>query len=174
MNTYNLQRFIEAQDHEGTFDRALSELRGGRKTTDWMWFVFPQHVALGQSETSRRYGIAGPTEATAYLNHPILGPRLIRATQTVLGLTNRPPRDVFGFVDEQKFHACLTLFAHVSTDPEHPFDRTLQRFFAGGPHDETMQQLDKLDSGSDCLGPTNMLTPPPRGNLNPGSERPGS
>ena len=138
---HDLQRFVDAQDHNGTIDQALSELRSGRKTTHWMWFVFPQHVALGQSETSRRYGIACPAEATAYLDHPVLGPRLIRATQAVLELTDCSPRDVFGDVDERKFHACLTLFAYVGDDPDHPFDRALQRFFLSQPHTETMQQL---------------------------------
>jgi uncharacterized protein (DUF1810 family) len=89
----DLQRFVDAQDRGGTYDRALRELRVGRKEGHWIWFVFPQIAGLGRSETSRHYALSGLDEAAAYLAHPVLGPRLVESAQALLDLpaTTRSP-----------------------------------------------------------------------------------
>src|SRR6266496_6107314 len=86
---YDLQRFVAAQDAGGTYQQALAELRSGRKTSHWMWFVFPQFAGLGTSEMSQFYAIKSIGEAHAYLEHPILGPRLIECGETLLSIKGR-------------------------------------------------------------------------------------
>lgn len=105
--TDDLNRFVEAQD--STFEDAIDEITSGLKQTHWMWFVFPQLRGLGLSEKSMFYGIRNVDEARRYLAHPILGPRLEKATRCVLE-GNVPARDIFGEVDYQKFVSCMTLF----------------------------------------------------------------
>jgi uncharacterized protein (DUF1810 family) len=106
-----LERFVAAQ--EGTYERALEELRAGRKRTHWMWFVFPQLQGLGRSAQAALYGIRGLDEAERYLAHPVLGPRLETATRCVLESGQPPPR-IFGELDSMKFASCMTLFARAS------------------------------------------------------------
>src|SRR5580704_15858469 len=102
---YDLERFVAAQDAGGpggsVFDTALAELRRGRKTSHWMWFVFPQIAGLGQSPTSRRFAISSLEEAQAYLGHPVLGPRLIETTKAIVGLEGRSAIQIFGAIDAQ-------------------------------------------------------------------------
>ncbi len=97
-------------------DAVLRELAAGRKTSHWMWFVFPQIAGLGRSEMAQRYAIASREEAVAYLAHPILGPRLLECTSLVLGVEGRTAHDIFGSPDDMKFHSSLTLFDAVSAD----------------------------------------------------------
>lgn len=109
---YDLQRFLDAQEHSHA--SALAELRAGRKRTHWMWYILPQLRGLGHSEMAWRYGISGLSEAEAYLNHPLLGPRLIGCVEAALTHKATSPVAIFGDIDARKFHSCVTLFAAVS------------------------------------------------------------
>src|SRR5947207_5156541 len=95
---HDLNRFVQAQD--GVYDRALSEIRSGRKRSHWMWYVFPQYEGLGFSSTSRRYSIKSLAEAKAYLAHPILGPRLLECAEAVVGVEGRSAHEIFGSPDD--------------------------------------------------------------------------
>jgi uncharacterized protein (DUF1810 family) len=127
---FDLQRFVDAQDAGGTYDAALAELRAGRKTSHWMWFVFPQIVGLGRSPTARRYAIASLQEAHAYLADPILGRRLLEAARALLDLEGGSARDVLGDIDAVKLRSSMTLFARAAPD-EAVFRHVLERYFAG-------------------------------------------
>jgi len=127
---YDLARFVTAQDANGTYERALVELRAGRKTGHWMWFVFPQIAGLGQSETSRRYAIASRAEAAAYLQDQRLGPRLIECARILETSRALSATEILGPVDARKLQSCMTLF--LRTAPGEPlFARVLERYFAG-------------------------------------------
>jgi uncharacterized protein (DUF1810 family) len=127
---YDLDRFVRAQDLGATYERAVDELRAGRKKGHWMWFVFPQIAGLGRSETSRRYAISSLAEARAYLAHPILGPRLI-ACATILAMTGlKSAVLMLGELDAQKLRSSMTLFARAAPD-EPVFRQVLDRYFAG-------------------------------------------
>jgi uncharacterized protein (DUF1810 family) len=135
-----LERFVIAQDSGGTYAAALSELRVGRKTSHWMWFVFPQVAGLGQSSISRRYAILSVTEARAYLRHPLLGPRLIECARLVSETKGRTAEQIFGGIDAMKLRSCMTLFARA--DPDEPvFGQVLQRFFGGNSDPATEAAL---------------------------------
>jgi uncharacterized protein (DUF1810 family) len=137
---YNLERFVAAQDGGGTYDRALAELRRGRKSSHWMWFVFPQIAGLGQSPTSRRYAISSLAEARAYLAHPVLGPRLVDCATAVSGAATGDAGAIFGSIDAQKLHSSMTLFHRA--DPAEPvFGAVLAGFFGGVPDAATDQRL---------------------------------
>jgi len=130
MDPYDLQRFVDAQEEGGTYEQALLELRAGRKTSHWMWFVFPQRAGLGQSAMSRRYAIGSAAEARAYLNHPVLGPRLVECSEALLAHHDRSAREIFGEIDEVKLRSSMTLFAAVAS--ERPiFQQVLDRYFDG-------------------------------------------
>ncbi len=111
-DTFDLGRFVSAQD--GVYDSALAEIRGGRKRTHWMWFVFPQIAGLGSSAVSARFAIRGAAEARAYLAHPILGPRLLECCEALLELSSTSATEIFGSPDDMKLRSCATLFASVS------------------------------------------------------------
>lgn len=135
---HDLDRFVEAQT--ATYDTALAELRRGRKTGHWMWFVFPQIAGLGRSPTARFYAIASLDAARAYLDHPVLGPRLREAVDVLLALPGRDAHAVFGGPDDVKLRSCLTLFQ--AADPEEPrFQRALDKYFAGRPDPLTLDRL---------------------------------
>jgi uncharacterized protein (DUF1810 family) len=137
---YHLERFVKAQDANGTYDRALAELRAGRKTGHWMWFVFPQIAGLGRSETSRRYAISSRGEAAAYLEHPLLGPRLIECSHTLELSRALSATQILGPVDAMKLQSCMTLFMRAA--PQEPlFARVLERYFAGAPDNNTDRLL---------------------------------
>lgn len=135
---YELSRFVRAQ--EGEYERALSELRGGRKRSHWMWYVFPQLEGLGSSAISRRYAIRSVEEARAYLADPVLGPRLEECTEAVLGVEGRSAHEIFGSPDDMKLRSCATLFARASP-PGSPFERLLRRYFGGEPDPRTLRLL---------------------------------
>ncbi len=134
----DVSRFVAAQGAGGAYERALRELRAGRKTSHWMWWVFPQVAGLGQSPTSREYGIRGLDEARAYLAHPVLGPRLRECTQALLALEGSDPVAVMGGVDAVKLRSSMTLFALAAADDvtAGPFRAVLDRYFGGeeDPH----------------------------------------
>ena len=138
-HSHDLDRFTEVQ--EGVYARALAEIRGGRKRSHWMWFVFPQVAGLGMSATSRRYAIRDLAEAKAYLEHPVLGPRLAECAEAALGVAGRSALEVFGSPDDMKLRSCATLFAQVSP-PGSVFHRLLDKYFAGDPDEKTLRLLD--------------------------------
>ena len=137
---HDLQRFVEAQDAGGTYDAAVRELRAGRKTSHWMWFVLPQLAGLGRSATARHYALAGADEALAYLAHPVLGPRLRECAQALLALPTCDPVAVLGSVDAQKLRSSMTLFAAVAPD-EPVFREVLDRCFDGAADRLTLELL---------------------------------
>lgn len=136
----DLDRFVQAQTT--TYDAALAELRHGRKTSHWMWFVFPQIAGLGLSPTARFYAIADLDEARAYLDHPVLGPRLIEAVEAINALPGRDAHVVFGSPDEIKLRSSLTLFLAAAPD-EPVFRRALDKYFAGHADPLTAARLSK-------------------------------
>ena len=137
---YDLERFVSAQEAGGTYDRAVAELRRGRKASHWMWFVFPQVAGLGRSAVSRQFAISGLAEARAYLAHAVLGPRLIECAGLVTAIGGATAAQVFGPVDAQKLRSCATLFARA--DPgEQAFGRVLDQYFGGVPDAATDERL---------------------------------
>jgi uncharacterized protein (DUF1810 family) len=137
---YDLERFVAAQDGGGTYARALAELRRGRKTSHWMWFVLPQVAGLGRSGTARTYALDGLDEARAYLAHPVLGPRLRECAAALVDLGDSDPVSVLGDVDAVKLRSSMTLFARA--DPDEPlFRAVLARYFAGEEDDATLRLL---------------------------------
>ena len=139
---YDLERFVWAQDAGGTHDAALAELRRGRKTSHWMWFVFPQVAGLAHSAMSRQYAITSIDEAVAYLRHPMLGPRLRTAAATLTALDVRQADDVLGDVDAQKLQSAATLF-HRAAPADPVFAAVLERFFDGVPDAGTDRLLQR-------------------------------
>ncbi len=131
-----LARFVEAQ--EGVYERALAELKAGRKRSHWMWFIFPQLEGLGFSAMSQRYAIKSRAEANAYLDHVILGPRLRSRVEALLNLEGRSTAEIFGYPDEMKLRSCATLFAQVSS-PGSIFHRLLEKYFKGEPDPKTLR-----------------------------------
>jgi uncharacterized protein (DUF1810 family) len=135
---YNLQRFIDAQDP--VFKRVVAELNAGRKTSHWMWFVFPQIEGLGHSAMAKLYAISSLKEAEAYLQHPILGPRLLQCTALVTHNESRSALQIFGSPDDLKFRSCMSLFAQAAAKPN-AFTQALDIYFAGVADPATLQHL---------------------------------
>jgi uncharacterized protein (DUF1810 family) len=136
--TPSLQRFVEAQD--SVYAVVLEELAAGKKTTHWMWFVFPQLKALGRSAIAKFFGIESSAEALAYWQHPVLGRCLKECKELVLAVEDKTANEIFGSPDDLKFCSCMTLFAQVA--PEEPlFGQALDRFFGGQPDENTMELL---------------------------------
>jgi uncharacterized protein (DUF1810 family) len=128
-----LRRFVDAQDRGRTYEQALAELRQGRKTSHWMWFVFPQVAGLGHSEMSRRYAISSLEEARAYLDHPVLGPRLLECCRALLAHRGRSAEQILGGIDAIKLRSSMTLFARAADreDDKRVFEEVLERHFDG-------------------------------------------
>jgi uncharacterized protein (DUF1810 family) len=135
---FDLQRFVDAQ--QDTYVLARDELRRGRKTGHWMWFIFPQIQGLGFSAMARRYAISGRKEAEAYLSHAALGPRLIECTELVIGIEGRSVQQIFGAPDDLKFRSCMTLFAQVAGE-DNIFQWALEKYFAGEPDSLSLERL---------------------------------
>ncbi|HTZ92433.1 MAG TPA: DUF1810 domain-containing protein [Streptosporangiaceae bacterium] len=133
---YDLERFVAAQDADRTFQQAVGELRQGRKTSHWMWFVFPQIAGLGHSPTARMYAISSIAEARAYLAHPVLGPRLEECAEIVCGIQGRSAEQVFGGIDALKLRSSATLFARADPATQ-VFRRVLDQYFDGAPDPAT-------------------------------------
>ena len=139
---HDLERFVAAQKR--VYESALDELRRGRKTSHWMWFIFPQIAGLGRSEMSRHYAIASLGEARAYLAHPVLGARLRECANALLAApAGRSAEDIFGSVDAVKLRSSMTLFERAAPD-EPLFGRVLERYF-GGVADEATETLLTMD-----------------------------
>jgi uncharacterized protein (DUF1810 family) len=138
---FHLQRFLDAQDP--VWDRVRAELQRGRKSSHWMWFVFPQVAGLGSSPTARAYALSGLDEARAYLAHPVLGPRLREAAQLAVAVPERTASEVFGHPDDLKLRSSMTLFARAAPDDpaDAVFTEVLDRYFAGDPDPRTVDLL---------------------------------
>lgn len=137
---HDLQRFVDAQ--HSIYDRALAELNAGHKQSHWMWFIFPQIAGLGHSDMARRYAIKDADEATAYLEHPLLGPRLEQCAQALLAHAERPARQILGSPDDMKLRSSMTLFAAVAPGRA-TFQAVLDAFFAADPDSATLSRLDR-------------------------------
>ncbi|HRI39033.1 MAG TPA: DUF1810 domain-containing protein [Nitrospira sp.] len=135
---YNLQRFLDAQ--ELVYDTVLAELRAGRKSSHWIWFIFPQIAGLGHSTMAQQFAIASLDEAKAYLQHPFLGQRLRECTQLVLNVEERSAEEIFGYPDDLKFRSCMTLFMATATDNA-LFKNALHKYFDGQPDQKTLDIL---------------------------------
>ena len=139
----DLTRFVTAQADGGTYGTALSELRADRKRSHWMWFVFPQVAGLGRSSTAQHYAIADLDEARDYLEHTVLGPRLVECAETLTALPGDDAEAVLGGIDATKLRSSMTLFAHAATDDEQRavFRAVLDKFFGGQDDPETLRRL---------------------------------
>jgi uncharacterized protein (DUF1810 family) len=137
---YRLERFVAAQDSGATYQRALAELRAGRKASHWMWFIFPQVAGLGFSAMAQRYAVSGLAEARAYLAHPVLGPRLRECTGAVAAVEDSTADRILGPVDAMKLRSCLTLFAAAGPE-DAVFGEVLTRYFDGRPDEATLARL---------------------------------
>ena len=136
---HDLSRFEQAQTNQ--YQTALSEIRGGHKQSHWIWFIFPQFDGLGLSATSRCYAIKSIAEAEAYLQHPVLGPRLMECCQAAIDVNGPSSIEIFGAPNDMKLRSCATLFAHVSA-PGSVFEILLDTFFDGEPDQATLQLID--------------------------------
>jgi uncharacterized protein (DUF1810 family) len=135
---YDLDRFVDAQQH--VYADVLEELRRGRKTGHWIWFIFPQIAGLGRSAMSRRFAIASLDEARAYVAHSVLGARLRESVAIVLGIHGRTAPEIFGELDAMKFRSCMTLF-HRAAPNELVFVEALDRFYGGVADEATDARL---------------------------------
>ena len=139
-DSFDLSRFTNAQ--EGIYDRVLAELARGQKRTHWMWYIFPQTDGLGHSTTSKHYAIGSVEEARQYLNHPVLGTRLLECAQAVLAIEGRSISEIFGYPDDLKLRSSMTLFACVG-DSRCVFVGILDKYFGGERDSRTLAILSK-------------------------------
>ncbi|MDX1278338.1 DUF1810 domain-containing protein [Oceanihabitans sediminis] len=135
---FNLERFIEAQKSD--YDRALEEIKNGKKHSHWMWYIFPQYKNLGISEISKRYAIQSKEEALSYFNHPILGKRLHEITLTFLSTENKSAFEILGSPDHFKMKSCMTLF-HLAQNETDLFKKVIDVFYKGSLCDKTKKNL---------------------------------
>lgn len=133
-----LERFTDAQ--RDVYSQALEEIKSGKKRTHWMWFIFPQLKGLGNSPMANHYAISNIEEATQYLNHPILGKRLIEITEALLGLHATTASAIFGYPDDLKLHSSMTLFSKVK-NTDTVFQEVIDRYFQGKPDSKTLELL---------------------------------
>ena len=138
-NACSLDRFLLAQ--EGVYEDALAELKGGRKRTHWMWFLFPQIQGLGQSETAKHYAICSREEAESYLAHEVLGSRLKESASAVLGSGATSATELLGTPDDLKLKSSMTLFERVAPDPHSVFCEVLSKYYDGEPCQQTVNFL---------------------------------
>ena len=138
---FDLSRFTPAQ--ERIYDRVLAELRSGQKRTHWMWYIFPQIDGLGHSTTTKHYAIKSIEEARQYLNHPVLGTRLLECAEAVLAVEGRSVSEIFGYPDDLKLKSSMTLFETVA-DKRSVFVRVLDKYFHGERDVRTLHLLEKL------------------------------
>ena len=137
---FDLQRFVDAQQANSSYQRAVDELGRGRKASHWMWYVFPQIAGLGHSAMSQKFAISGAEEAVEYLRHPVLGARLRACVELLATIDERSAEQIFGSVDAQKLHSSMTLFHLVASD-QPAFNTVLVRFFGGQLDQATVDRL---------------------------------
>lgn len=135
---YSLERFVQAQD--AVYERVCDELRAGRKTSHWMWFIFPQIAGLGYSGMAQRYAISNRAEAVAYADHPVLGARLRECTGLVNAVKGLTVSQIFGSPDDLKFRSSMTLFALTASAPQ-TFRGALDKYFDGQGDPLTLARL---------------------------------
>ena len=135
---HHLQRFVDAQGP--VFDQVCAELSQGQKRSHWIWFIFPQIQGLGHSQMADKYAISSPEEAAAYLQHPVLGPRLRECTRLVNRIEGRSIAQIFGYPDDLKFRSSMTLFAHATSENE-DFLGALEKYFSGESDRLTLERL---------------------------------
>ena len=133
-----LSRFVTAQ--EPVYGRVLAELRAGSKRTHWMWFVFPQLRGLGRSPAAETYGIQDLAEAEAYVEHPVLGPRLTECAHAVLSVEGKRATGILGDMDAMKLRSSMTLFARAAPD-EPVFQQVLDKYYDGIQDEKTLSLL---------------------------------
>lgn len=138
---FDLARFTTAQ--EAVYDRALAEIRSGDKRSHWMWFIFPQIDGLGFSSTAKHYAIKSPEEARRYLDHPVLGPRLLECAEAVLAVEGRSASEIFGSPDDLKLKSCMTLFESVARQ-DSVFSRVLDKYYQGKRDTRTQEILAEM------------------------------
>ena len=138
---YDLRRFVDAQ--APVFEQVRAELREGRKRSHWMWFVFPQIAGLGMSAMSRRYAISSLDEARAYLEHPVLGPRLRECTRLVMRVQDPSAEHLLGSIDAQKLRSSMTLFMRAAPD-ELLFRQVIDQYFGGHTDSATDERIQAL------------------------------
>ena len=135
----DLKRFLDAQEND--FERALAEIKRGRKQSHWMWYIFPQIAGLGSSETSRFYAVKDRAEAELYLAHPVLGARLVRISEALLEIEGKTANQIFGSPDDVKLKSSMTLFGALkNTNPI--FQSVLDKYFNGTNDLKTLQLID--------------------------------
>jgi uncharacterized protein (DUF1810 family) len=134
----NLKRFLDAQ--KVNYTDALNEIKSGKKRTHWMWYVFPQVQGLGFSEMSKRYAIDDLAEAQEYLNHPVLGARLIEISQAMLALASNDAYQVLGSPDDMKLQSSMTLFSQVP-DADPVFGLVMDKYYQGKADQATLDLL---------------------------------
>jgi uncharacterized protein (DUF1810 family) len=137
-DTYHLQRFVDAQ--APVYKQVCAELRAGRKTSHWIWFIFPQIAGLGHSPMAQRFAVSGREEAVSYLQHPVLGPRLAECTRLVNAHAGQDLVDMLGDIDAIKFRSAMTLFASVAKENQ-IFREALRTFFRGEMDELTLARL---------------------------------
>ncbi|MFO0592041.1 MAG: DUF1810 domain-containing protein [Polyangiaceae bacterium] len=138
---FDLTRFLVAQAHN--YEDALAEITAGRKRSHWMWYVFPQIEGLGGSDMARRYSIKSLEEARAYLDHPVLGPRLLACAEAAVRVEGRSASEIFGSPDDLKLRSCATLFATL-LPRDSVFQRILDKYYRGLPDERTLRLLDAM------------------------------
>jgi uncharacterized protein (DUF1810 family) len=136
--SFDLERFVEAQ--RPVYDTVLAELRSGRKQSHWMWFIFPQLLGLGSSATATWFGVPSVADAALYVQHPILGPRLIECTRLVNEIAGSTAEEIFGSIDTLKFRSSMTLFSRTPGASE-VFGEALSKYFDGLPDTRTLERL---------------------------------
>ena len=141
---FDLNRFLRAQ--EGIYTQALAEIKSGRKRSHWMWFIFPQVEGLGFSPISKLYAIKSLAEARGYLEHPVLGKRLLECAGVLLAVKGRSAAEIFGYPDDLKLKSCMTLFAQA-TEPGSVFERVLAIYYDGKRDEQTLMILEELSGG---------------------------
>ena len=137
MAQYNLKRFVDA--HRQDYETALTEIRGGRKRSHWMWYIFPQLRGLGYSPTANYYGIVDWDEAMMFLQHPQLGRNLYAITEELLAIDNKPIEEILGDIDALKFRSSMTLFDAVY--PNAVFAQALRKYYDGEADQRTLRML---------------------------------
>jgi uncharacterized protein (DUF1810 family) len=140
VDPYELDRFVQAQDDD--YERAIQEIKAGRKESHWMWYIFPQFAGLGSSSMAIRYAIKSMAEAKAYLSHPIVGPRLAECFDALCRVEGRSANEIFGSPDDLKLRSCATLFAECSP-PDSLSARILEKYFNGQRDERTIELLAK-------------------------------
>ena len=136
---FNLNRFFDAQTN--IYETALNEIKGGKKSSHWMWYVFPQYKGLGYSSTSQKYAITCKEEELMYFNHPILGSRLIEITSAFLNLENKSAFEILGDPDYLKMKSSMTLFNSIQTESE-VFSKVINKYYSGSKCPRTISQIE--------------------------------